>query len=77
MPPSTKRRPLNVSLPASVIEEARQPDINLSRACEQGIGVAIKAERERRWKQRHADAIADYNTWVEESGLPLTEYREF
>jgi antitoxin CcdA len=64
-------------LPVSLIEDARQLGINLSRACEQGIVAAVKAERERRWKDQNRDAIEDYNRWVEENGLPLAEYRQF
>ena len=71
------RRPTNVSLPISLIEDARLLDINLSRACEQGIVAAIKAERERRWKDQNKEAIEDYNRWVEENGLPLADYRQF
>ena len=73
--PHGARRPTNVSLPVSLVEDARLLDINLSRACEQGIVAAIKAERERRWKDQNKEAIEDYNRWVEENGLPLAEYR--
>jgi antitoxin CcdA len=71
------RRPTNLSLPVALIEDARQLGINLSRACEQGIVAAVKAERERRWKDQNRDAVEDYNRWVEEHGLPLAEYRQF
>ena len=71
------RRPTNVSLPVSLVEEARDLAINLSRACEQGIAAAIKAERERKWKAENKVAIADYNRWVDENGLPLAAYRQF
>jgi antitoxin CcdA len=71
------RRPTNLSLPVSLIEDARQLGINLSRACEQGIAAAVKAERERRWKDQNKDAIKDYNRWVEENELPLGGYRQF
>ncbi|MFL5252972.1 MAG: type II toxin-antitoxin system CcdA family antitoxin [Rhodopila sp.] len=80
MPPQTPqgaRRPTNVSLPLSLIEDARQLDINLSRACEQGILAAIKAERERRWQDQNKEAIEEYNRWVDENGLLLDEYRQF
>jgi antitoxin CcdA len=70
-------RPTNVSLPVSLIEAARQLDINLSRACERGILAAIKAERERRWQDQNKEAIEEYNRWVEENGLLLDEYRQF
>lgn len=71
------RRPTNVSLPGRLVDEARAMGINLSRACEVGIETALKAERERRWKMDNADAIAAYNEWVEEHGLPLEEFRQF
>jgi antitoxin CcdA len=71
------RRPTNVSLPTSMVEEAKALGINLSRACEIGMQAALKAERERRWKAENADAVASYNRWVEEHGLPLEEFRQF
>jgi antitoxin CcdA len=75
--PQGVRRPTNLSLPVSLIEDARQLGINLSRACEQGIVAAVKAERERRWKDQNREAVDDYNRWVETNGLPLAEYRQF
>jgi len=75
--PQGVRRPTNLSLPVSLIEDARQLGINLSRACEQGIVAAVKAERERRWKDQNREAVDDYNRWVEKNGLPLAEYRQF
>jgi antitoxin CcdA len=71
------RRPTNVSLPARMVEEAKALRINLSRACESGLEAALKAERERHWKAENAEAIASYNRWVEEHGLPLEEFRQF
>jgi antitoxin CcdA len=78
LPPSqSPRRPTNVSLPVSLIEEARTLNINLSRACELGIIAAVKAEREQQWKRANKAAIEDYNHWVDENGLPLSDYRQF
>jgi antitoxin CcdA len=34
-------------------------------------------ERERRWREEHADFIAVYNRTVEAEGLPLAEWRSF
>lgn len=69
------RRATNVSLPESLVEDAKSLDINLSRACEEGVAVAIKAERERRWKVENRQAIQDYNAWIKENGIPLAEFR--
>jgi antitoxin CcdA len=71
------RRATNVSLPARLVEEARSLGVNLSRACESGVEMALKAERERRWKIENAGAIEAYNRWVEEHGLPLDAFRQF
>jgi antitoxin CcdA len=71
------RRSKNVSLPVRLVDEARSLGINLSRACESGVEAALKPERLRRWKAENADAIAAYNRWVEEHGVPLEEFRQF
>jgi antitoxin CcdA len=73
----TDRRATNVSLPVRLVEEAKSLGINLSRACEAGVEVALKEARERRWKTENTDAIRAYNRWVEEHGLPLEEFRQF
>jgi antitoxin CcdA len=74
---NTDRRATNVSLPSVMVEEAKTLGINLSRACEVGVEAALKDERERRWKAENAGAVAAYNQWVGEHGLPLEEFRRF
>lgn len=74
--PSRKTR-ANLSLNASLIEEARALGINLSEAGESGIAAAVKAERERQWKIENREAIEEHNRWVEKNGLPLEKYRMF
>jgi antitoxin CcdA len=41
------------------------------------VEAALKPEGLRRWKAENADAIAAYNRWVEEHGVPLEEFRQF
>lgn len=67
----------NLSLDAALVEEAKALGVNLSEAGAAGIAAAVKAERERRWKQENAEAIRSWNEWVAENGLPLEEYRQF
>jgi antitoxin CcdA len=71
------RRATNVSLPAAMVAEAKALGINVSRACETGIQAALSAERERRWRKENASAVAAYNRWIEENGIPLEEFRSF
>lgn len=71
------RRPSNLSLDADLVAEAKELDINLSRAAESGIARAVADEKARRWKIENAEAIRGWNEWVEKNGLPLEPYWPF
>ena len=71
------RKSANLSLDSELVSQARDLKINLSRAAEDGIGRAVKAEQERLWRLENAEAIAASNKYVEEHGLPLAKYRQF
>ena len=73
----SKKTATNLTINASLVEEARALGLNLSELAEQGIAAAVKAERERQWKEENAAAIRSHNEWVEKNGLPLAEYRMF
>ncbi|MGA1833687.1 type II toxin-antitoxin system CcdA family antitoxin [Rhizobium wenxiniae] len=75
--PTSARKAANLSLDSTLLAQARELDINLSRAAEDGIAKAVKAERERRWLDENAEAIRVYNEYIEKNGLPLDEYRTF
>lgn len=72
-----RRLPTNLSLSESLVTEAKKLNINLSRAAEQGLAVAVATERARRWKEENRAAIEAQNAWVAEHGLPLAKYRMF
>jgi len=71
------RRPTNVSLDASLIDEAKALGINVSRACEEGLAKQIASARRTRWMAENAEAMAASNAYVAEYGLPLEKYRLF
>ncbi len=73
----SKKTATNLTINASLVEEARALGLNLSELAEQGIAAAVKAERERQWKEENAAAFRSHNEWVEKHGLPLAEYRMF
>lgn len=64
-------------LDQSLVEAARELDINLSCACEEGLAREIKSVREARWREENAEAIASWNDYVRKNGLPLAKYRRF
>jgi antitoxin CcdA len=73
----TTRKAANLSLDESLVSDARDLKINISRAAEDGIARAIKAERERLWLIENAEAITQANAYVEKHGLPFGKYRQF
>lgn len=66
-----------MTLDAPLLDEARALGVNLSRAAEEGLLAAVKAERKRRWVEENAEFIRDYNKWIAENGVPLAEFRKF
>ena len=75
--PRSARKAANLSLNATLVASARELDINISRAAEDGLTRAIKAEQERRWLDENAEAIRLENEYVEKHGLPFAKYRQF
>jgi antitoxin CcdA len=75
--PSAARKAANLSLDSALLSQARDLDINLSRAAKDGIANAVKAERERRWLEENAEAIRAERNDIEKNGLPLAKYRLF
>jgi len=75
--PPTPRRRANVTLPDSLLQEARDLQINVSQACERGLAAAVTEARARRWLQENRAAMDAWNEHVEAHGLPLAEFRQF
>lgn len=71
------RRATLMTLDAPLLDEARAMGVNLSRAAEEGLLAAVKAERQRCWAKENAEFIRDYNQWIAENGVPLAEFRKF
>ncbi len=71
------RRSTSLTLDRELLDEAKELGVNISRAAEAGVLAAVKAERARRWKIDNAEAVAAYNKWIEENGIPLSQYRKF
>lgn len=73
----SRRKAANLSLDNELVAQARELNVNMSKAAEEGIARAIKSERERRWRLENAEAIAEANEYVDKHGLPFAEYRQF
>ena len=71
------RKAANLSIDVNLLAEAKALSVNISRAAEAGIAEAVRAEKERLWKEENREELEGWNRWVEESGLPLAKYRQF
>lgn len=76
-PPSSPRRATNVTLPETLLREARELGINLSQAAERGLTAEVAAMRRRLWLEENREALASSNDYVERNGLPLAQFRQF
>ncbi len=70
----SKRRPVNLTIRADVLAEAKALKLNASQAAETGIIAAVKKAREEEWLRNSQEAIRGYNERIEKSG-PLLRPR--
>ena len=76
-PRELNRRPTNVTLSSTLLDEAKQLGINVSQACEQGLAAKLASTRKEIWQEENSVAIGEWNDWVDKNGLPLAQYRQF
>lgn len=75
--PLSPRRATNVTLPETLLRDAREMGINLSQACEHGLAQAVAEKRRQRWLEENQQAVEAWNGHVAQHGLPLAAYRQF
>ncbi|PSJ39428.1 type II toxin-antitoxin system CcdA family antitoxin [Allosphingosinicella deserti] len=73
--PQGRKRPTNVSLSVSLLEEAKALGVNVSQACERGLAEEVRATRARKWLEGNQAALASLNRFVDAS--PLGGVRQF
>jgi antitoxin CcdA len=76
-PTRAPRKAANVSLPEDLVAAAKELNVNMSQACEQGLRQAVSKARSERWIEENMAAIESSNAYVEKHGLPLARYRPF
>lgn len=74
---NTTKKATNITLSTDVLAEAKALNINISQACDRYLRELVRSEREKRWRQEHAEFISAYNQTLQQDGLPLDEYRTF
>ena len=67
----------NLSINSDLLKKARDLDINLSAALEQALADLVKAKQREAWQRENREAIAAYNTLVEDQGIFSNGLRSF
>lgn len=77
-PPATSsRKATNVTIDAALLEHAKSLGINVSKASEEGLSRAVAAKQEAIWLQSNQAALESSNAYVDRSGIPLAQHRNF
>lgn len=75
--PKAPRKSTNLSINSDLLTQARQNNINLSRALEQRLVEMLLEAKRCRWREENKEAIASYNRRVEASGVFSDNLRNF
>lgn len=71
------KKAVNVSIDAELLARARAEGLNLSALMEREMRQELGRRDAERWKAENAEAIAAWNAYLEEHGLPLEKLRMF
>lgn len=71
------RKATNVSINEALLSEAKALKINVSKAAEAGLVIALAEKRSEIWLEENRAALDSSNSYVEQHGLPLAQYRGF
>ena len=71
------RKSTNVSINEALLSEAKALKINVSKAAEAGLVIALAEKRSELWLAENRAALQSSNSYVEQNGLPLAQYQAF
>ena len=69
------RRPAGVTVDAAWLDRAEAPEIDISKASEEGLVRAVRQRQAARWLEANRAALQSSNEFVERHGLPLAKHR--
>lgn len=67
----------NLSINRDLLDAAREAGVNLSATLEEALKEKIAAARREKWKRENAEAIAEYNDFIEKRGVFSDSHRSF
>ncbi len=71
----SRKRAVNVSVRADLVDEAKAFGTNISAVLERALEAEHRDLRRQRWRDKNQAAIEAWNAWIEENGVPFDELR--
>jgi antitoxin CcdA len=71
------KKPVNVSIPAELLDAARAEDINLSATLETALAEQLRIRRREKWLAENYGGISAYNRQIDEHGSFGDKVRTF
>lgn len=69
-------RVVTLEIPEQLAREAEALGLDVLMACRTGFAETMyRTRRALEWQEQNQEAIAAYNRWIEQHGLPLERYR--
>lgn len=75
--PKAPKKSTNLSINSDLLTQAKQNNINLSRALEQRLVEMLLEENRCKWREENKEAIEAYNRRIEVSGVFSDTLRNF
>ncbi len=72
-----RKRAVNLTVDAELLDEAKAVGLNLSDALRQGLEAALREHRLERARDEHRSAIEAHNRFIEKNGLFSDDWRKF
>lgn len=72
-----RKRAVNLSVRADLLDEARSYGTNLSALLETALETEHRRLRTERWREENRDAIEGWNRWVDENGIPFADLKSW
>ena len=70
------KKAVNLSIDAELVAEARANGTNMSALLERSLQTELREKRQDQWRKDHAEAIANWNTLLDEEGLWSDMYKD-
>jgi antitoxin CcdA len=75
--PRRRKKAVNVSISADLLQAARNSELNLSATLEAAVEHELRQLRKREWLEQNENAVQSYNRDVEEHGAFSDGLRTF